>query len=377
MHRIDCHGLQLAKTVVSSCGDSLFNVIFYLVATEFDVQSLQLCTVQSFCNAIIGGNQHDFNCLHQHLSPYLLENVLAIASWQEYLVNMVLPYEKGNVEGCRFYLQWLSIIFRVNIQVWSALPDGTIHSWSIDLNYDRTIDILSLKIDMTHIHYQPLLGNIIGLGFNVHATQTASNLHTCGTFFNENETPPSCDKAIQGLNKKCRLIYHNLKKIMREIRPSCDEATQGLNKKCRLSYRNLKKFLRKREKNIGGIGTTDALVSNVNASQTTLNVNKRRMLFNHSEIHPNYHKVIFPLNKKHTLSYCSLKKVMRERKKFIAMLPFREKLTYHNLKKFVRAQHNIDRYCRISHNGHATVPEEKITFRGLEATSCSASNENQ
>ena len=163
---------------------------------------------------------------------------------------MALPYEKGNVEGFIFCLQWLSIIFRVNTQVWSALPDGTVHSWSIDSNYDRTIDILSLKIDMTHIHYQPFLGHIIGSGFNVHATQTASNLHTRGMLFSENETlvgcdmaieglnkktmceiHHSCDEPIQGLNKKRRVSYHNLKKTMRQIRPSCDEAIQGLNKK--------------------------------------------------------------------------------------------------------------------------------------------------
>jgi hypothetical protein len=52
-------------------------------------------------------------------------------------------------------------------------------------------------------------------------------------------------------------------------------------------------------------------------------------------------------------------------------------VTYNNLKKFVRAQHNINRYGHISHNGHATVPEEKNTFRGLEATRCTASNEKQ
>jgi hypothetical protein len=164
---------------------------------------------------------------------------------------------------------------------------------------------------------------------------------------------------------------------MREIRPSCEEAIQGLNKKCRLSYHNLKNFIRKREKNIGCIGNIGVPVSSVNASQTTLNVHKRRMIFIQSEIHPNCHQVIFPLNKKHKLSYHDLKKVMHERKKCIVMLPFREKMTYHNLKKKIHAQHNRDRYGRISHNGHATVPEEKITFHVLEATSCTATNENQ
>ena len=81
MHRIDFHGLQLAITVASRCGDSLLNAICCLVVVEFDVQSLQLYTVQSFCNAIIGGNQQDFRCLHQHLRPYLVENMPVVGSW--------------------------------------------------------------------------------------------------------------------------------------------------------------------------------------------------------------------------------------------------------------------------------------------------------
>jgi hypothetical protein len=63
---------------------------------------------------------------------------------------------------------------------------------------------------------------------------------------------------------------------------------------------------------------------------------------------------------------------MHERKKYIAMLPFREKLTYHNLRKFLRAQHKRNRYGRISRNGHETV-----TFHWLEATPCTNTNENQ
>jgi hypothetical protein len=161
-----------------------------------------LYTVQSFCNAIIGDNQQDFRCLHQHLCPYLVENMLAVGSWHEYLVNMALPYEKGNMESCRFYLQWLSMIFRVNIQVWSPLPDGTVHSWVTDSNYDRKIHILSLKTDTTHIHYEPLLGHIGTSGLTVHATQTALNLHIRGMLFTENETHHGCDMGRQGLNKK-------------------------------------------------------------------------------------------------------------------------------------------------------------------------------
>jgi hypothetical protein len=196
MHHIHSHGFHIVTTIASSCGDSLFNAIFYLVAIEFDVQSLRLYTVQSFCNAIIGSSQQAFSCLHQHLLPYLLESMSTIGSWQQYLVNMEFPYEKGNVESGRLCLQWLSIIFRVNIQVWSDLLDGTVHSFCIDSNYDRTIDIISLKTDMTHIHYQPLMRNTTSSGSTVHATQTTSNLHKRHMLFNENETRPSCDEAI-------------------------------------------------------------------------------------------------------------------------------------------------------------------------------------
>jgi hypothetical protein len=130
---------------------------------------------------------------------------------------MALPYEKGNVECGRFCLQWLSIVFRVNIQVWSALLDGVVHSCCIDSNYDQTIDIISLKTDTPHIHYQTLMRNTTSSGSTIHATQTASNLHSRHMLFNENETRPSCDEAIQSLNKKCRLTYHNLKNVIYQI----------------------------------------------------------------------------------------------------------------------------------------------------------------
>jgi hypothetical protein len=115
MHHIHSHGLHIATNIAYSCGEHLFNEVFYLIATEFDVHSLNLYTMQSFFNAIIGGIQQAFNCLHQNLLPYLLESMSIIGSWQQYLVNMAMPYEKGNVEGETFYLQWISIIFRVNI----------------------------------------------------------------------------------------------------------------------------------------------------------------------------------------------------------------------------------------------------------------------
>jgi hypothetical protein len=245
----------------------------------------------------------------------------------------------------------MSMIFKVNIQVWSRFPYGTVQSWFTDSKYDQTFGILSLKTYKTHIHYEPFLRHISGSGLDVHATQTVSNLSMRDTLFSENETCIDCDMAIEGLNKKMmcgihhsfdepihglnkkrRVSYHNLKKTMYQIRPSCDETTQALNKKRILGYQNL----------------------------------------GQSEIHPNFHHLIVPLRKKRKLSYHNLKKVWCERKKYIAMLPIREKTTYHNLKKIVCAQNNRNMCIHISQNGHAT-----ITFRALAATPWTTHNENQ
>jgi hypothetical protein len=168
-----------------------------------------------------------------------------------------------------------------------------------------------LKIDTPHIHYQPLMRNTTSSGSNVHATKTASNIHTRHMLFNENETRPSCDEDIQSLNKKHRLTYQKLKKVIRE-----------------------------RKKYIGSIRNTTSSGSSVNATQTTSNLHKRHMLFNQNETHPSCHEVIQNLKKKRRLTYHNLKKVIRERKNYIGTLPSRQKLTYHNLKKIVRAQKN-------------------------------------
>jgi hypothetical protein len=69
MDKMHSYGLSKAIPVVSSCGDSLFEAIFYLIATDFDVQSLRLYIVQSFCNAMKSGDQNALHCLHEYLGP--------------------------------------------------------------------------------------------------------------------------------------------------------------------------------------------------------------------------------------------------------------------------------------------------------------------
>jgi hypothetical protein len=48
MHRMHTHGLRREITNTSSCGDSLFVEICYLIEIKFNVQSLRIYVVQSF-----------------------------------------------------------------------------------------------------------------------------------------------------------------------------------------------------------------------------------------------------------------------------------------------------------------------------------------
>jgi hypothetical protein len=124
----------------------------------------------------------------------------------------------------------------------------------------------------------------------------------------------------------------------------------------------LKKFICERKKYIGTIINTTSSGSSVHATQTASNLHKRRMLFNHNETHPSCHEVIQTLNKKHRLTYHNLKKVIRERKKYIGRLPSKQKLTYHNLKKIVRAQHNCIFAFSAEHKHHMSKDKEHHSF---------------
>jgi hypothetical protein len=184
-----------------------------------------------------------------------------------------------------------------------------------------------LKTNTSHIHYEPFLGDIGSSRLSVHATQTTSNMHTRGMLFSQNESPPGCDMHRQGLNKK----------NMRRIHFSCDEPIEGLNKKRRVSYHNLKKIIRQIRL------TSDKKIEALNKKHKIVSEK-----LGETKIHPNCYQVIPPLGKKRRVSYHNLKKVMRERKKYIATLPFREKLTYDNVKKFVHAEQNINMCACIS-----------------------------
>jgi hypothetical protein len=97
MHKMHCYGLSKAITNTSNCGDSLFGAICYLIKTNFDVQSLRLYIMQSFCNAVTSGDHNALHCLRQHLGPGAIHNTTMIGDWKGYIVNMEMPYERGRI----------------------------------------------------------------------------------------------------------------------------------------------------------------------------------------------------------------------------------------------------------------------------------------
>ena len=113
------HGLHIAKTTMSKCANSMFSAICHLIAPEFDEQSFRLYIFQYFCNALMARSNDALNCIEKHLTNETIQSQTMVAGWQQYLINMAMPYEKGGVEGTSFFFQWTSIIFNVNIQIWS------------------------------------------------------------------------------------------------------------------------------------------------------------------------------------------------------------------------------------------------------------------
>jgi len=137
----------------------MFSAICHLIAPEFDEQSLRLYVVQSFGNALMGSDEDALHCLEKHLTNETIQIQTMVAGWQQYLINMEMPYEKGVVEGTSFFFQWTSIIFNVNIQIWSFTNKTIVNYYPSKTNCNRPYNILSFKTSTSHIHYEPLLLN--------------------------------------------------------------------------------------------------------------------------------------------------------------------------------------------------------------------------
>lgn len=143
-HEMKIHGFHIAKKTMSKCPNSMFSAIFHLIAPEFDEKSLRLYVVQYFCNALMGRDENALHFLEKHLTSETIQSQTMVAGWQQYLINMAMPYEKGAIQGTSFCFQWTSIIFNVNIQIWS-FTNKTI------VNYTHRKQIAT-----EHITYYPL-----------------------------------------------------------------------------------------------------------------------------------------------------------------------------------------------------------------------------
>ena len=62
----------------------------------------------------MNSNQQPLHCLKH----YIIVDVIKYTgnrNWQQYLINMAIPFEDGQIEGGPLCLQWIYIIFKVNI----------------------------------------------------------------------------------------------------------------------------------------------------------------------------------------------------------------------------------------------------------------------
>jgi len=67
------HRLHKATNTISICGDSMFFELCHLIAPDFDVESLRLCIVESFCNSIICNANIAFHCLQKYISKDVIK----------------------------------------------------------------------------------------------------------------------------------------------------------------------------------------------------------------------------------------------------------------------------------------------------------------
>lgn len=101
-------------------------------------------------------NQDALHCLEQYLVPDVIHYAMN-NNWQQYLINMAMPYEQGQVEGGPFCFQWISVMFKVNIQVWSFVANNFFSYSSSYSTCNHIVNIMSFRTDTSHIHYHAMI----------------------------------------------------------------------------------------------------------------------------------------------------------------------------------------------------------------------------
>jgi hypothetical protein len=120
----------------------------------------------------MGKNKDALDYLEKYLTRYAIKNQPMFANWKSYIINIVMPYEKGKCESGPFCLQWTCIIFNVNIQVWPLVTKTIVDLFSTQSNSNQIYNIISLKTNTFDIHYQPFIMDNNDHMYNLHCTKT-------------------------------------------------------------------------------------------------------------------------------------------------------------------------------------------------------------
>ena len=174
-------------------------------------------------------NQQALHCLDH----YLIVDVIQYTrnrNWQQYLINMAIPYEKGQIEGGPFCLQWISIIFKVNIQLLSSVTSNFVNYSSINSRCSLIVNIMSFKIDTLHIHYEPMIqkqydnDNILQYAIVTKSTNANEKFDMHSQLHFNNDVEFEISSYLQQVcpTKFYKLNYHRMKQFIHTRGKSSD-----------------------------------------------------------------------------------------------------------------------------------------------------------
>ena len=96
-------------------------------------------------------------CFNKYLATINMKKKQFIANWQDYIINLSMPFRKGKIEGDDFAIQWLCEMLHVNIYIWTTKTrsiSATFHSSNAS---QETVYLMQSLVNESHRHFYPLL----------------------------------------------------------------------------------------------------------------------------------------------------------------------------------------------------------------------------
>jgi hypothetical protein len=148
-------GLNRVLTFSTSCGESMFASVAFLLENRFDAISLCLFLAQSLTNALKVSDKFALQCF-QTLQQLPTMHTNNLVQFQLLLSRLGLPYAQTGIEGSEFFLLWISHTFDATIHVWQANPPQKANVFSHCHKSRKLINLICFKTKKGHCHNEPL-----------------------------------------------------------------------------------------------------------------------------------------------------------------------------------------------------------------------------